>query len=183
MLWINKGTYIHTSWDCFLLEWWVSWRKEKGGSRFCAQERASCGPLMKTTKLSMIGSWQWGFHLQKKLCATFISVYAPTLTNTEEVKEQFYSDLRDTIKRVPADDRLILIGDFNARIGSDSEKWKGVLGSQGVGKCNANGELLLALCSEYSLVITNTIFKHKEAHKNTCMHPSSKLALAGLHHF
>ena len=112
--------------------------------------------------------------LQKKLCATFISVYAPTLTNTEEVKEQFYSDLRDTIKRVPADDRLILIGDFNARIGSDSEKWKGVLGSQGVGKCNANGELLLALCSEYSLVITNTIFKHKEAHKNTWMHPRSK---------
>ena len=75
------------------------------------------------------------------------------------------------------------IGDYNARIGSDSKKWKGVLGSQGVGKCDAIRVVLLALCSEYRLVITNTIFKHKEAHKNTCMHPSSKLALAGLHHF
>jgi exonuclease III len=112
--------------------------------------------------------------LQRKMCATFISVYAPTMTNSEEVKERFYSDLRDTISHVPADDRLILVGDFNARTGSDYGKWKGVLGSHGVGKCNANGELLLALCSEYSLVITNTIFKHKEAHKNTWMHPRSK---------
>ncbi|MEM7464940.1 MAG: hypothetical protein AAF362_19900, partial [Pseudomonadota bacterium] len=63
------------------------------------------------------------------------------------MKEQFYSDLRETISRVPADDRLILLGDFNARVGSDKEKWEGVLGSHGVGKCNANGELLLAFCS------------------------------------
>lgn len=78
-------------------------------------------------------------HLQKKLFATFISVYAPTTTNTNEVKEQFYSHLRETIKRVPAGVRLILIGDFNVRIGSDSENWKGALGSQGIGECNTNG--------------------------------------------
>lgn len=112
--------------------------------------------------------------LQKRSSATLISVYAPTMTNPEEVKEQFYSDLRETISRVPADDRLILLGDFNARVGSDKEKWEGVLGSHGVGKCNANGELLLAFCSEHSLVITNTLFKHKEAHNNTWMHPRSK---------
>jgi len=54
--------------------------------------------------------------LQKRFYATFISVYAPNMANTEEVIEQFYSDLRDTINCIPADDRLILIGDFNARI-------------------------------------------------------------------
>ena len=54
------------------------------------------------------------------------------------------------------------------------EKWKGVLGSHGVGKCNANGELLLALCSEYNLLVTNTLFKHKDTHKKTWMHPRSK---------
>jgi len=44
--------------------------------------------------------------------------------------------------------RLILIGDFNARIGSDTEKWKAALGSHGLSECNRNEELLLALCSE-----------------------------------
>ena len=67
-----------------------------------------------------------------------------------------------------------MIGDFNARVGSDTEKWKGILGSHGVGKCNTSEKLLLALGSEHALVITNTIFKHKEAHKNTCIHPRSK---------
>ncbi|XP_068720611.1 uncharacterized protein [Montipora capricornis] len=112
--------------------------------------------------------------LQRKMYATLISVYATTMTNTEEVKEEFYSDLRETIRRVPADDRLVLVGDFNARVGSDIEKWKEVLGSHGVGKCNASGELVLALCSEYNLVITNTLFKHKNTHKKTWMHPRSK---------
>ena len=88
--------------------------------------------------------------------------------------KEFYSDLRETIKRVPTDDRLILVGEFNVRVASDTKKWKEVLGSHGVGKSNANGELLLALCSEYNLVITNTIFKHEETHKKTWMHARFK---------
>ena len=51
---------------------------------------------------------------------------------------------------------------------------KGVLGCQVVGKCNSNEELLLALCLKNSLVVTNTIFKHKDAHKNIRMHPRFK---------
>ena len=92
------------------------------------------------------------------------------MTNLEEVKEQFCSDLKYTIKRVSTDDRLIFIGDFNA----DTEKWKVVLGSHRVGKCNTSEELLLALCSECALFINNTIFKHEETHKNTWMHSRSK---------
>ena len=93
------------------------------------------------------------------------------MTNFEEVQEQLYSDLRDTFRRVLADDRLVFIG---ARVGSDTKKWRRVLGSHGVGKWNTNGELLLAFCSDHAFVITNTIFQHKEAHKNTWMHPRSK---------
>lgn len=97
------------------------------------------------------------------------------MTNTEDVKEEFYSYLCETIRCGPTDHRLILVGDFSvARVGSDTDKWKGVLGSHGVGKCDANGELLFALCSEYNLVKTKILFKHKETHKKTWMHTKSK---------
>ena len=112
--------------------------------------------------------------LQQKMYTTFLSVYAPTMTNTEEVKEEFHSNLRETIRLVPSNDRLILVGDFNGKVDSDTEKWRGVLGSHGVGKCNANGELLLALCSEYNLVVTNTLFKYEDTYKMTWTHPRSK---------
>ena len=112
--------------------------------------------------------------LQGTVWATIVSVYAPTMTNPDEIKEDFYQKLRETIREVPSTDKLIIAGDLNARVGDEVENWPGVLGHYGVGKCNTNGELLLALCSEYGLVITNTVFKHKHTHKTTWMHPRSK---------
>ena len=106
--------------------------------------------------------------------ATIVSVYAPTKTDPEENKEEFYSQLRDVFSKVPAKDKLILTGDFNARVGRDSDKWLGVLGPHRIGNSNSNGEQLLDLCSENGLVITNTLFKHKEQYKTTWMHPRSK---------
>ena len=47
-------------------------------------------------------------------------------------------------------------------------------GKHGIGKCNSNGELLLALCSEFELIVTNTMFKQKDERKTTWMHPRSK---------
>ena len=48
------------------------------------------------------------------------------------------------------------------------------LGKYGIRKCNSNGELLLALCTEFDLIMTNTMFKQKDAHKTTWMHPRSR---------
>ena len=45
------------------------------------------------------------------------------------------------------------------------------MGKHGIGKCNSNGELLLALCSEFELIVTNTMFKQKDERKTTWMHP------------
>ena len=62
--------------------------------------------------------------LQRMMYTIFISVYAPTMTNTDVAEEEFYIDPPETIRRVPSDDRLILVGDFNARVSSDTEKGK-----------------------------------------------------------
>lgn len=112
--------------------------------------------------------------LAKDNSATLISVYAPTMTHTDEKKEAFYSQLAYTLRQVPHTDKLILMGDFNARIGSEYDKWPLVLGKHGIGKCNSNGELLLSLCSEFDLTVTNTMFKQNDDRKTTWMHPRSK---------
>ncbi len=72
-----------------------------------------------------------------------ISAYAPTITNPDEIKVKFYEDLNSVIATVPNAHKLIILGDFNARVGSDSTAWEGVIGKHGVGNCNSNGLLLL----------------------------------------
>ena len=71
--------------------------------------------------------------LQGKKFATLFSAYAPTMTNPDEVKEKFYEDLNSAISSVPKQDKLIILGDFNARVGQDHKTWAGVLGTQGIG--------------------------------------------------
>ena len=74
--------------------------------------------------------------LSGKRHATIVSAYAPTMTNPDEVKDKFYDDLDSVISAAPRTDKLILLGDFNARVGTDHQTWEGVIGSEGVGKCN-----------------------------------------------
>ena len=81
--------------------------------------------------------------LSKDNFATIISVYAPTMTNPDENKEAFYNQLASVLSDIPRTDKLLLIGDFNVRIGRDNDKWPLVMGKYGIGKCNSNGELLV----------------------------------------
>ena len=69
--------------------------------------------------------------LQGNKFATLISAYAPTMTNPDEVKEKFYEDLNSAISSVPKQDKFLILGDFNARVGQDHKIWAGVLGTQG----------------------------------------------------
>ena len=113
--------------------------------------------------------------LSKDNFATIISVYAPTMTNPDENKQAFYNQLASVLSGIARTDKLLLIGDFNARIGREHEKWPLVMGKHEIGKCNSsNGELLLALCSEFELIVTNTMFKQKDERKTTWMHPRSR---------
>ena len=67
----------------------------------------------------------------------------------DEIKDKFYDYLDSVISAAPRTDKLILLGDFNARVGTDHQTWEGVIGSEGVGKCNSNGLLLLRKYAEH----------------------------------
>ena len=105
--------------------------------------------------------------------ATFVSVYAPTLHTSEEAKMAFYQGLRQLFAKIFLADKVVILGDFNARVGKDAETWH-VLGKHGVGKINSNGLMLLQLCTEMGFQITNTMFQMKDKFKTTWMHPGSK---------
>lgn len=89
-------------------------------------------------------------QLRNNVYLHFISVYAPTIPSPDEDKVKFYLEWRHVLKRIPSRDKIVLLGDFNARdgaIGAEFKIWNGVLGRHGVRKCNANGIELLTLCA------------------------------------
>ena len=77
--------------------------------------------------------------LSKNIFATIISVYATTMTNPDENKKAFYNQLASVLSGILRTDKLLLIGDFNVRIGRENDKWSLVMGKHRSRKCNFNG--------------------------------------------
>ena len=89
-----------------------------------------------------------------------IKVYAPTNNAKEAEVEQFYEDLQDLLELTPKRDVLFIIGDWNAKVGS--QETPGVTGKFGLGIRNEAGQRLIEFCQENTLVIANTLFQqHK----------------------
>ena len=100
-------------------------------------------------------------HFQgKPFNMTVIQVYAPT-SNAEEAKvERFYEDLHDLLELTPKKDVLFIIGDWNAKVGS--QETPEVTGKFGLGVQNEKRQRLIEFCQENALVIANTLFQqHK----------------------
>ena len=88
---------------------------------------------------------------------TVIQVYAPT-SNTEVAKvECFYEDLQDVLELTPKKDVLFIIGDWNAKVGS--QETPGITGKFDLGVQNEAEQRLLEFCQENTLVIANTLFQ------------------------
>ena len=103
-----------------------------------------------------------------------ICVYAPTLPSTDDVKDDFYDRLSAIVRAIPSSENLVVLGDFNARVGADHDSWPVCLGRHGVGRINSNGQRVLEFCCQQGLCVTNTFFAGKERHKVSWMHPRSK---------
>ena len=86
----------------------------------------------------------------------------------------FYSCLGEEICRVRSSGKILIFGDFNARVGSNPLSWPNVMGSHGLGNLNPNGHRLLTLCAQSKIFITSAAFQVKDIHKGTAMHPCLK---------
>ena len=87
---------------------------------------------------------------------TVIQVY-DLASNAEEAEvEWFYGDLQDLLELTPQKYVIFIIGDWNAKVGS--QEIPGVIGKFGLGIQNETGQRLIELCQENALVIANTLF-------------------------
>ena len=89
-----------------------------------------------------------------------IQVCTATTKAKEAEVEQVYDDLQDLLELLPKKDVLFIIGDWNAKVGS--QEIPGVTGKLGLGVQNEAGKRLTEFCQENALVTENTLFQqHK----------------------
>ena len=87
-----------------------------------------------------------------------LQVYA-LISNTEEAEvEWFYEDLQDLLELTPQNDVIFIIGDWNAKVGS--QETPGVTGKFVLQVQNEAGQRLIEFCQGNALVIANTLFQH-----------------------
>ena len=103
---------------------------------------------------------------------TVISIYAPTHQRSEQEKEIFWQEIRNAVLTTPSGDLLVVMGDFNARVGKGGPEVSPVLGPNGPPEVNDAGERLIEFCEENGLFICTT--KNKKSTRGSWFHPRSR---------
>ena len=101
-----------------------------------------------------------------------IQAYAPTSNAEEAEVEWFYEDLQDHLELTPKKDVLFIIGDWNAKVGS--QETPGVTSKFGRGVQNEAGQRLIEFCQENALVIANTLFQQQKRRLYTWISPDGQ---------
>ena len=100
-------------------------------------------------------------HFQgKPFNITVIQAYAPTSNAEEAEVECFYEDLQDLLELTPKKDVLFIVGDWNAKAGS--QETPGIAGKFGLGVQNEAGQRLIEFHQENALITANTLFQQHE---------------------
>ena len=101
-----------------------------------------------------------------------IQAYAPTSNAEEAAIEWFFEDLQDLLELPPPKDVLFIIGDWNAKVGS--QETPGVTGKFGLGVQNEAGQRLTKFCQENLLIIANTFFQQHKRRLYTWTSPDGQ---------
>ena len=152
--WIGTGEF--NSDDCYIYYSGQESLRQNGVARMVNKrvQNAVLGCNLKNDRMISVRFQGKPFNI------TVIQVYAQT-NNAEEVEiEWFYEDLQDLLELTPKKDILFIIGDWNAKLGS--QETPGVTSKFGLGIHNEAGQRLIEFCQENALVIANTLFQqHK----------------------
>ena len=112
-------------------------------------------------------------HFQgKPFNITVIQVYAPTSNAKEAEVEWFYDDLQDFLELTPKKYVLFIIGDWNAKVGSQEKP--GITGKFGLGVQNEAGQRVKYFCQENMLVIANTLLQQPKRKLYTWTSPDGQ---------
>jgi hypothetical protein len=105
---------------------------------------------------------------------TLVGVYAPTNDPKHRAQsEAFYEELQTVLDDLPASHLMMVLGDFNARVGGFDEDLAKIVGRFGIDDLNDNGRRLMQSCVKNDLAVMGTFFSHKQAHKYTWVHAST----------
>ena len=100
--------------------------------------------------------------------------YVPTEKSSVNAKDDFYNLLAATYNRAPHGDIIVVMGDLSVKVGADRTTLEHVLGNQGIGIRNDNGERFVDFCNTNHLVIGGTVFQHKPCHKISWVSPNGR---------
>ncbi|CAF1389444.1 unnamed protein product, partial [Didymodactylos carnosus] len=103
---------------------------------------------------------------------TIIQIYAPTTEAEESIIEDFYMELQQLLDDVPKKDTILIIGDWNAKVGEIEVP--GIAGKFGLGKRNEAGDRLIEFCQDNHMVITNTCFQQPKRRLYTWTTPNGQ---------
>ena len=156
-------------------------------SSFVKEQHYTCfwqGKLEQETREHGVGFAVWNHLLQMitsptegtkrilTLClsseqgtANILCICAHTMSASLETKDKFYEDHNTAVKNIPQNEFLLLLGDFNTRVGSDRDIWPTCLGHHGIGNMNENGQWLLEFCCIHNFCVINTFFQTKPHQK------------------
>ena len=100
-----------------------------------------CPLATPTVLLGFLLPWVWGISSRLLQQSAAIAPYLGRGNAEEAEVEWFYEDLQDLLELTPKKDVLFIIGDWNAKVGS--QETRGVTGKFGLGICNEAGQRLI----------------------------------------
>ena len=132
-------------------------RHYQGVALFCSKNAARCLTSWEPINERMLVA---SFR-SRTAKVSVVMAYAPTEAAATEVKNSFYIQLQAVLDGIPSGHMTVLLGDMNAKVGSQLGGDGDVMGTHGPGVRNENGARLVDLCHRNALVTGGTNFPHR----------------------